>query len=128
MATVLVVEDDDVSSQLVTALLERSGHEVVAAASAEEADGLLLARPPALVVVDVRLPGLDGLSLTRKLRADPATASIPVLVMSAYARLEDRAAAFDAGCTAWLSKPVDTRVFARTLSLLIRSDGPASAG
>ena len=128
MATVLVIEDDDVSCQLVTALLERSGHQVVAAASAEEADGLLAASLPELVVVDVRLPGLDGLSLTRKLRADPATASIPVLVMSAYARLEDRAAAFEAGCTAWLSKPVDTRVFARTLSLLIRSDGPASEG
>ena len=127
MATVLVVEDDDVSSELVRALLERSGHDVVAAASAEEAD-VLLARHPAMVVVDVRLPGLDGLSLTRKLRADPATAAVPILVMSAYARVEDRAAAFDAGCTAWLSKPVDTRVFARTLSLLLRSDGPPSEG
>ena len=76
MATVLVVEDDDVSSELVRALLERSGHDVVAAASAEEAD-VLLARHPAMVVVDVRLPGLDGLSLTRKLRADPATAAVP---------------------------------------------------
>jgi two-component system, cell cycle response regulator DivK len=127
MATVLVVEDDDVSSELVSALLERSGHDVVAATSAEEAE-VLLARNPAMVVVDVRLPGLDGLSLTRKLRADPATASVPILVMSAYARVEDRAAAFDAGCTAWLSKPVDTRVFARTLSLLLRSDGPPSEG
>lgn len=128
MATVLVVEDDDVSCELVTALLERSGHDVVAAASAEEADALLREQLPALVVVDVRLPGLDGLSLTRRLRADPATASIPILVMSAYARVEDRAAAFEAGCTAWLSKPVDTRVFARTLSLLLRSDGRASEG
>jgi CheY-like chemotaxis protein len=125
MATVLVVEDDDISCELVTALLERSGHDVVSATSAEEADDLL-ARLPALVVVDVRLPGLDGLSLTRKLRAGPATASIPILVMSAHAHLEDRAAAFEAGCTAWLSKPVDTRVFARTLSLLLRSDGRPS--
>jgi len=127
MATVLVVEDDDVSSELVRALLERSGHDVIAAASAEEAE-VLLARNPSMVVVDVRLPGQDGLSLTRRLRADPATASVPILVMSAYARVEDRAAAFDAGCTAWLSKPVDTRVFARTLSLLLRSDGPPSEG
>jgi CheY-like chemotaxis protein len=119
MATVLVVEDDDISSDLVTALLERSGHHVVSATSAEEARGLL-ARRPALVVVDVRLPGTDGLTLTRELRADPETAAVPILVMSAYARLEDRAAAFEAGCTAWLSKPVDTRVFARTLSLLLK--------
>src|SRR5437764_9134873 len=111
MATVLVVEDDESSRELVTALLERSGHEVVSATSAEEAEELLDPLP-ALVVIDVRLPGLDGLALTRRLRADPASASVPVLVMSAYVRREDRAAVFHAGCTAWLAKPVDTRVFA----------------
>jgi len=119
MATVLVVEDDESSCELVTALLERSGHEVVSAPSAEAAEDLLDPLP-ALVVIDVRLPGLDGLALTRKLRADPARASVPILVMSAYARQEDRAEAFQAGCTAWLAKPIDTRVFARTLSLLLK--------
>ena len=120
MATVLVIEDDAGSLELVAALVERSGHEVVSATSAEEVDGLLRAPLPALLLVDVGLPGLDGLALTRRLRADAATAAIPILVMTAHARLEDRAAAFEAGCTAWLAKPLDTRLFARTLSLLLR--------
>jgi CheY-like chemotaxis protein len=120
MATVLVIEDDESSLELVTALLERSGHDVLAATSAEEVDSLLRARLPALVLIDVCLPGLDGLALTRRLRADPATASLPIFVVTAHARPEDRTAAFEAGCTAWLTKPLDTRLFARTLSLLLR--------
>jgi CheY-like chemotaxis protein len=120
MAVVLVIEDDAGSLELAAALLERSGHEVVAATSAEDVDGLLRRCSPALLLMDVRLPGLDGLALTRRLRADPATASLPILVMTAHARLEDRAAAFEAGCTAWLAKPLDTRLFARTVSLLLK--------
>jgi CheY-like chemotaxis protein len=119
VAAVLVVEDDESSLELVTAILERSGHDVVAVGSAEEVGRLLRDLRPALVLVDVRLPGEDGLALTRRLRADPATASIPVLVVTAHARPEDRRAAFEAGCTAWLPKPLDTRLFARTVSLLL---------
>ncbi len=119
MATVLVVEDDESSLELVTALLERSGHESVAVRSAEEVYRVLRARRPDLVLVDVRLPGTDGLALTRQIKADPTIGSIPVFVVTAHARPEDRDAAFEAGCSAWLAKPLDTRLFARTLSLLL---------
>jgi CheY-like chemotaxis protein len=116
---VLVIEDDEISLELVTVLLERMGHDVTGARSAEEAAGILdVANPallPALVIVDVRLPGHDGHTLTRQLRTDPRTASIPVLALTAHASLADRDAALDAGCTAWMTKPLDTRLLAQTL-------------
>ena len=114
-----MIEDDEISLELVTVVLERMGHEVTGARSAEEAAGLLRAANPAafpaLVIVDVRLPGLDGLTLTRQLKTDPRTASIPVVALTAHASLADRDAALDAGCTAWMTKPLDTRLLTQTL-------------
>src|SRR5258708_37429168 len=109
MATVLVVEDDESNLELVTALLERLGHRSAAARSAEEAAGVLRASRPALVLMDVRLPGLDGLALTRRLKADPETASIPVIALTAHARPADREAALAAGRAARIPQPLDTR-------------------
>jgi CheY-like chemotaxis protein len=114
-ARVLVIEDDESSMELVAAVLERSGHEVTGARSAEEAARLLRDFHPALVIVDIRLPGQDGLTLTRRLKADPRTSSIPVIALTAHASLADRDAALDAGCVAWMTKPLDTRLLARTL-------------
>jgi len=120
VATVLVVEDDESSLELVTALLERLGHEAAPARSAEQAVLVLRGRRPALVLMDVRLPGEDGLALTRRLKADPATASIPVVALTAHARPADRDEALAAGCAAWIAKPVDTRLLARTVARLVR--------
>ena len=114
-ARVLVIEDDQGSMELVVAVLEQIGQGVIGARSAEEAASLLRDFRPALMIVDVRLPGLDGLTLTRQLKADPRTASIPVLALTAHASLADRDAALEAGCVAWMTKPLDTRLLARTL-------------
>jgi CheY-like chemotaxis protein len=119
VATVLVVEDDESNLELVTALLERLGHRSAAARSAEEAACVLRASRPALVLMDVRLPGLDGLALTRQLKANPATASIPVIALTAHARPADREAALAAGCAAWITKPLDTRLLARTMARIL---------
>jgi CheY-like chemotaxis protein len=116
---VLVIEDDESSMALVAAVLEQIGHEVIGARSAEEAASLLHDVRPALVIVDVRLPGQDGLTLTRHLKADPRTASIPVVALTAHASLADRDAALAAGCIAWITKPLDTRLLARTLVELL---------
>jgi CheY-like chemotaxis protein len=113
--SVLVVEDEESSLELMAAILEELEVDVVSARSAEEAAWHLRRRRPALVLMDVHLPGLDGLALTRRIRADPATASIPVVALTAHARSEDRQAALEAGCTAWIAKPVDTRLLVRTL-------------
>jgi CheY-like chemotaxis protein len=110
-----VIEDDEISLELVTVVLEQMGHAVTGVRSAEEATNLLRVLSPALVIVDVRLPGQDGLTLTRQLRGDPATAAIPVVALTAHASPADRDAALAAGCTAWMTKPLDTRMLARTL-------------
>jgi CheY-like chemotaxis protein len=113
--SVMVVEDEESNLELLAALLEELEVEVVSARSAEEAAWLLRRRRPSLVVIDVHLPGQDGLALTRRIRADPSTASIPVVALTAWARAEDRQAAIEAGCTEWIAKPVDTRQLVRTL-------------
>jgi CheY-like chemotaxis protein len=123
MARIMVVEDEESNLVLVTAVLEQMGHEVTGARSAEEAASLLPESHPALVLMDIRLPGQDGLSLTRQLKADASTASIPVVALTAHARPEDRVAALEAGCSSWLTKPLDARLLARTLLQLLR---PAS--
>jgi CheY-like chemotaxis protein len=114
-SAVLVIEDDECSMELVSVLLERIGHRVIRARSAEEAASLLRDFRPALVIVDIRLPGQDGLTLTRQLKAEPRTASIPVVALTAHASPADRDAALGAGCAAWMTKPLDTRLLARTL-------------
>jgi CheY-like chemotaxis protein len=119
MRSVMVVEDEESNLDLMTAVLEQLEVRVLSARSAEEAASLLRRSRPAVVLMDIRLPGQDGLTLTRRLKADPATASIPVVALTAHARPEDRQAALDAGCVAWVTKPVDTRLLVRTLVRLL---------
>jgi CheY-like chemotaxis protein len=123
MAEVLVVEDEESSLELVTAVLEQIGHQVSGARSAEEAVDLLRSSRPAVVLVDIRLPGQDGLALTRQLKADPATATIPVVALTAHARTEDREAALAAGCSYWITKPLDTHLLAHTLRQVLKGSG-----
>lgn len=120
----MVVEDEESNLELVTAVLEQLELDVVSARSAEEAASLLRRSRPAVVLMDIRLPGQDGLTLTRRLKADPETASIPVIALTASARPEDGEAARDAGCAAWVTKPVDTRLLVRTLVQLLDEQRP----
>jgi CheY-like chemotaxis protein len=120
---VLVVEDNPVNLELVEAVLDREGYEVISAASAEEALKRLERLRPDLVLLDIQLPGLDGLGLTRLLKANPATVEIPVVALSAHARLEDRQAALEAGCVEYISKPIDTRALPAQLAAVLRAFG-----
>jgi two-component system, cell cycle response regulator len=118
-ATILVIEDDESNLELVSAVLEQLGYGVTPARSAEEAWELLTAPRPDAVLADLRLPGQDGLAFARRLKADPETAAIPVLVLTAHGRPEEKAAALAAGCAEWLTKPLDTRLLARALSRVL---------
>src|SRR3982750_3203277 len=106
---ILVVEDNQANQMLARAVLELDGFEVRVAGSAEEARAELRASTPSLILMDVQLPGEDGLSLTRELKADPSTASIPVVALTAHAMAGDRALAVQAGCRGYIAKPIDTR-------------------
>ena len=108
---ILVVEDNEANQLLVRAVLELEGYRVEVAGSAPEALDLIRACAPDLVLMDIQLPGQDGLSLTRDLKADPTTNDIPVVALTAHAMTGDRELALKAGCAGYISKPIDTRTF-----------------
>jgi CheY-like chemotaxis protein len=128
VALILVVEDNEANQMLTRAVLELEGHEVCVAASAEEALAQIRGRVPQLVLMDVQLPGRDGLSLTRALKADPLTSSIPVVALTAHAMNGDREQALHAGCAGYIAKPIDTRTFGEAVRQYLRiTDGDARA-
>src|ERR1700704_3797356 len=97
---------------LVVAVLERAGFQSVQAASAEEARRVIESVHPDVILMDIQLPGEDGLSLTRQLKASPATAHIPIIALTAHAMKGDELQAIAAGCDAYVAKPIDTHNFA----------------
>lgn len=116
---ILVVEDNLLNLELVTDLLEVAGFIVCPARTGEE--GLHAAReqPPDLILMDLSLPGLDGLAATRSLRADPATRHLTIIALTAHAMNGDEALALRAGCDSYLTKPIDTRTFAAKVAAFI---------
>ena len=120
-ARILVVEDNQANMLLIQAVLRRGGYEPIEAFSAEEALERLGRSQPDLILMDVQLPGADGLSLTRQLKADPATASIPIVVLTAHAMSSDRERALAAGCDGYLPKPINTRTLVGELAAVLES-------
>jgi CheY-like chemotaxis protein len=116
---ILVVEDNLLNLELVTDLLEADDFIVCQARTAEE--GLRAARElsPVLILMDLSLPGLDGLAATRALRADPVTRPLTIIALTAHAMRGDEALALDAGCDGYLTKPIDTRTFAAKVAAFI---------
>lgn len=108
---ILVIDDNDAGLLLVCSVLTLAGFLVDTAGSSQEVLGQLKARTPDLILMDVQLPGQDGLALTRQLKADPATARIPIVALTAHAMATDRELALAAGCDGYISKPIDTRIF-----------------
>jgi CheY-like chemotaxis protein len=109
---ILIVEDNPANQLLVSAVLEREGYVIVLAGSALEARAVIDRRLPNLILMDVQLPGIDGLTFTRQLKSDPVTADIPVVALTALAMSGDRERTLEAGCVGYISKPINTRTFA----------------
>jgi CheY-like chemotaxis protein len=107
---ILVVDDNDAGQLLVRTVLELEGFRVDSASSSQEVLDRLNVRKPDLILMDVQLPGQDGLALTRQLNADPSTDAIPVVALTANAMAGDREQALAAGCIGYISKPIDTRI------------------
>ena len=106
---ILLVEDNEDNRAVYTTILRYYGFEVIEAPSAEE--GIEVARQvlPALILMDIGLPGIDGWEATRRLKSDPATAHIPIVALTAHALAEHRAMSFAAGCDGYLAKPIEPR-------------------
>jgi CheY-like chemotaxis protein len=106
---ILVVDDNPTNLKLVSDLLEFDGYEILKAVDAEEALIVLAGPLPDLILMDIALPGMDGLTLTRKLKADPRTRPIRIVALTAFAMKGDDQKAFEAGCDGYIMKPIDTR-------------------
>jgi CheY-like chemotaxis protein len=119
---ILVVDDNDAGLVLARAVLEAEGFRIDTAGSSVEVLERLGTRTPDLILMDVQLPGQDGLALTRQLKADPATSAIRIVALTAHAMAGDRELALEAGCIGYISKPVNTR----TLGDQVRSFLPVS--
>jgi two-component system cell cycle response regulator len=113
--TVLVVEDNDLNKKLVKTLLTISNYHCLEAGSAEEGIRLAKSHRPDLILMDIELPGMDGLTATRIIRNDHGTREIPILALTAYAMDGDEAKAREAGCDGYITKPFEVRVFSETV-------------
>lgn len=107
MRPLLLVEDNAMNRDMLSRRLARRGYEVALALDANQALQMARAALPALVLMDLSLPGMDGLEATRRLKADPATASIPVIALTAHAMASDRQCALAAGCDDFETKPIE---------------------
>lgn len=115
-ATMLVIDDNPINLKLASEVLEIEGYRVVRATDAEAALQLLQTLTPDLILTDIGLPGIDGLTLVRRLRRDPRLGRIPMVALSAFAMTGDAQRALDAGCDGYVAKPIDTRTFAAQVS------------
>jgi CheY-like chemotaxis protein len=108
---ILLVEDNEVNRRLAGFLLRSKGYQVREATTAKEAFEILSTERVDLIVMDLQLPEINGLQATAMLKAEPATANIPVVAVTSYAMAGDREKALAAGCSAYITKPIDKAIF-----------------
>lgn len=120
---ILLIEDNAINRRLAQFLLKSQGYEVWEAVSAPEAFESLKEKRPDLILMDIQLPGMDGLTATRQLKADPATRDIPVLIVTSYAMKGDETKAYEAGCSGYVTKPIDKTVFLEAVAKALGSRG-----
>ena len=121
---ILIVEDNARNLKLVRDVLNHVGYRTLEAATAE--DGLALAREerPGLVLMDIQLPGMDGVEALARLRSDPATAGVRVLALTAFAMKDDRERFLEAGFDGYLEKPLDVRLLPEQVAAALAADEP----
>jgi CheY-like chemotaxis protein len=119
-ARILIVDDNPVNLKLASDILEIEGYAVVKAEDAEEAQEMLKDIIPDLILMDIALPGMDGLTLTRTLKADARLKHVPVIALTAFAMKGDDQKAFEAGCDGYITKPIDTRKLPQLVMELLR--------
>jgi two-component system cell cycle response regulator len=116
---ILVVDDNPENLKLARLLLKTEGYSVTTAMDAEQAMDQIRRAPPRLILMDIQLPGMDGLELTARIKADPKTRNILVIAVTAYAMKGDEAKVVAAGCDGYASKPIDIRGLPRMISNLL---------
>jgi two-component system cell cycle response regulator DivK len=117
---VLVAEDDPMNMKLARDLLTIDGHEVLEATDGAQAVELARRERPDLILMDIQMPEMNGLEAARELRSDEATASIPIVALSSLAMKGDDEKALEAGCDAYITKPVDIDLFRETIARFLK--------
>lgn len=112
---ILVVEDNELNMKLVKSLLDMGGYETVGCPDAEEGIEYIRAQKPDLILMDIQLPGMDGVEASRRIKEDPDLNDIPIIALSSYAMQGDAEKALNVGCDGYITKPIDTRSFLKTI-------------
>ena len=120
--TILVVEDNELNMKLVRGLIKIGKYRMLEANDAESGIQLIREQRPDLVLMDIQLPGMDGLSATKVIKEDPDFKDIPIVALTSYAMQGDKEKALAAGCTGYITKPIDTRNFLETVSQYLKDD------
>ena len=120
--TILVVEDNKLNMKLVKGLIKIGKYRLLEAMDAESGIELIREKRPDLVLMDIQLPGMDGLSATKIIKEDPDLKDIPIVALTSYAMEGDKEKALEAGCAGYITKPIDTRNFLKTLSQYFKND------
>lgn len=127
MARILIIEDNPANMKLACLLMQNIGHTVLRAVDAETGLTLARANQPDLILMDVQLPGMDGLTATALLKVDPATVAIPVIALTSMAMKNDQEKSRSAGCDAYIAKPLRYQeLYAAIDALLGRAARPAT--
>jgi two-component system cell cycle response regulator DivK len=122
MTKILLVEDNEMNRDMLSRRLQKNGYQIVIAVDGEEGVAKAQSEAPALILMDMSLPGIDGWEATRRVKAAPETRSIPVIALTAHAMSGDREKALAAGCDDFDTKPVDLTRLLQKIEALI---GPA---
>jgi len=126
MKKVLIVDDNDTNLYLIWFILQKAGYEVIEARDGLEGVKLALEEKPDLVIMDIQLPGMDGLEATRRIRASGATGKVPIIALTAHVMAGDREETLAAGCNGYIAKPIDVKTFIREIErYLVETPHPA---
>lgn len=117
---ILIIDDNPVNRELASDLLKLHGFQMLQAKDAETGIELAKAKMPDLILMDIQLPGMDGLEATRRLKEDATTMNVPIVAITAYAMKGDEEKALKAGCIGYIPKPIDTRKFSETIKNFLR--------
>lgn len=123
-ATILVVDDNPTNLKLVSDVLEFESYTVLKAQDAEEAQSILAHTVPDLILMDIALPGMDGLTLTRLLKTDARTRNVHIVALTAFAMKGDDQKARQAGCDGYVTKPIDTRKLPQLVAQWLEGRAP----
>ncbi|MGD2013917.1 MAG: response regulator [Desulfobacterales bacterium] len=120
--TILVIEDNKLNMKLVNGLIKIGKYRMLEALDAESGIQLIREQRPDLVLMDIQLPGMDGLSATKVIKEDPDLKDIPIVALTSFAMQGDEEKALAVGCTGYITKPIDTRKFLETVSRYLKDD------